>query len=72
GDTFSLADCTAVAHLPLISTATKIIYGQDFLSELPVKEYLRHLSTRATVTQVNADRKVSAEKMVARRQASQG
>jgi len=72
GDTFSLADCTAVAHLPLISTATKIIYGQDFLSEFPVKEYLRHLSTRATVTQVNADRKVSAEKMVARRQASQG
>ena len=30
GSTFTLADCVALAHLPLVGQATKAIYGSDF------------------------------------------
>ena len=36
GSELTLADCTAAAHLPLISAVSKTIYGRDFLSDLPV------------------------------------
>ena len=32
GDEFTLADCAAVCHLPLASSATKKIYGEDLLA----------------------------------------
>ncbi|MBY4594639.1 glutathione S-transferase [Ottowia caeni] len=66
GDRFTLADCAAVVHLPLVSSATKIIYGQDMLAGLPVKDYLKRLSERPTVQRVSADRKANAEVMMAR------
>ena len=65
GDQFTLADCTALAHLPLISMATKIIYGRDYLADLPVRDYLKLLGERATVQQVTADRKANTEAMMA-------
>ena len=61
GDQFTLADCAAVVHLPLISSATKVIYGQDLLAALPVREYLKLLGDRPSVARVNADRKASAQ-----------
>jgi glutathione S-transferase len=56
-------------HLPLVSSATKIIYGRDFLADLPVRDYLKRLGERATVQQVGADRKANTELMLQRMKA---
>ena len=69
GDTLTLADCAAVVHLPLISSATKIIYGRDFLADLPVRDYLKRMGERPALAQVNADRKANTEAMLARAKA---
>lgn len=66
GDRFTLADCAAAVHLPLVSSCTKIIYGADMLADLPVKDYLKTLSQRETVQKVNADRKANTELMMSR------
>ena len=66
GPQFTLADCAAIVHLPLVSSASKIIYGEDVLAALPVKDYIRAMGERATVGKVNADRKASTEVMMAR------
>jgi glutathione S-transferase len=60
-DSFTLADCAAAVHLPMVSGATKLIYGRDFLADLPVKDYLKHINARPAVVQVNQDRKVNME-----------
>jgi glutathione S-transferase len=69
GPQFTLADCAAVVHLPLVSGASKIIYGEDLLAALPVKDYLRAMGERPTVRTVNADRKANTEIMLAARSA---
>ncbi|KWR90278.1 glutathione S-transferase [Cupriavidus sp. IDO] len=66
GDTFTLADCAAAVHLPLVSSCTKIIYGTDMLADLPVRDYLKKLSEREAVQKVNADRKANTELMLSR------
>jgi len=66
GDHLTLADCAAVVHLPLVSVATKIVYGRDFLANLPVRDYLQRMNERPTLKQVNADRKANTELMLAR------
>ena len=66
GDALTLADCAAVVHLPVVSGATKIIYGRDFLADLPVRDYLKRLGERPTLAQVNADRKANTELMLSR------
>ena len=66
GDTFTLADCAAIVHLPLVSSATKIIYGRDYLADLPVRDYLTRMAERPHVQRVNADRKASTAEMLAR------
>ena len=66
GDTFTLADCAAAVHLPLVSSATKIIYGRDCLADLPVRDYLKLLGERPAVQTVNADRKTNTELMLKR------
>lgn len=69
GDSFTLADCSAIVHLPLISSASKIVGGSDLLAELPVRDYLARMGERATVQKVNADRKSNTEELMARMQA---
>ena len=69
GDSFTLADCAAAVHLPLVASATKIIYGRDYLADLPVREYLKRLGDMPHVQKVNADRKASTELMLARAKA---
>lgn len=69
GEQFTLADCAAIVHLPLVASASKIIYGEDLLAALPVKDYLRAMGERATVQTVNADRKASTAAMMAARAA---
>jgi glutathione S-transferase len=66
GDQFTLADCAAAVHLPLVSSATKIIYGRDFLADLPVRDYLKRLGERSTVQRVNDDRKANTSLMMQR------
>lgn len=70
GDSFSLADCTAIVHLPLISSATKIVYGRDYLADLSVRDYLARMAERPHVQRVNADRKTSTADMLARASAA--
>lgn len=67
GSEFTLADCTALAHLPLISMATKAIYGEDLLADLPVREYTKMLGERPTVQKVNLERKANQELAAAMR-----
>ena len=69
GDSFSIADCSAIVHLPLVSTATKLVYGKDVLAELPVRDYLARMGERAAVQKVSADRKANAAQMVERMKA---
>jgi glutathione S-transferase len=61
-----LADCAAAAHLPLVSGATKLIYGKDFLAALPVRDYLKMLGERPHMQTINADRKANMALMMAR------
>lgn len=69
GEQFTLADCAAAVHLPLVSSASKIIYGRDCLADLPVRDYLTRLSERPAVQRVNADRKTNTALMMARAKA---
>jgi glutathione S-transferase len=60
GKQLTLADCAAFVHLPLVSLATKLAYGRDFLEELPqVKPYLKMLGERPAFHKVNEDRKAA-------------
>ena len=59
GDRFTYADCAGLVHLPLVSLATKNIYGEDLMAALPVRDYLKLLGERPTVQRVNADRKAA-------------
>jgi glutathione S-transferase len=70
GKELTLADCAAAAHLPLISLATKVAYGRDFLQEIPqVKLYLKMLGERPAFARVNADRRAATEAVKAQTQA---
>lgn len=66
GPEFTMADCAGMVHLPLVSMASKAIYGEDALGGLPVKDYLKMLGERPAAQRVNADRKVNQELMKAR------
>ncbi len=73
GAEFTLADCVAYVHLPLVSMASKAIYGEDVLAAYPVKDYLKLLGERASVQRVAADRKentIAMQKWRAERKAA--
>jgi len=62
GSVLTLADCSAAVNLPLVSMATKVMYGKDALEGIPqVKPYLRMLGERPAFAKVNADRKTASE-----------
>lgn len=62
GKELTLADCSAFVNLPLISRATKIVFGKDALESLPqVKPYLAMLRERPHFKRVDDDRKAAAE-----------
>ena len=68
GSEFTLADCTAAVHLPVISAASKTIYGTDFLAHLPVKDYMKMWTERPSMQRVHADRKANNALFLARMQ----
>lgn len=64
GSEFTMADCVAMVHLPVVSMATKAIYGEDMLAGMPVREYIKMLGERPAAQRVNADRKANQELMM--------
>ena len=61
GDTFTMADCSAFADLPLVGMATKAIYGEDLLLAAGVdyKPYVKFIGERPAAQKVVADRKAA-------------
>ena len=59
GDHFTMADCAALVHLPLVGMASKIVFGEDVLADYPVREYAKMMGERPTVQKVNVDRKAN-------------
>lgn len=71
GAQFTYADCAAFAHLPLVSQATKRIYGEDFLARVPgVAPYLEQIRARPHAKKANEDRKADIERSVAARKSA--
>ena len=67
GRDLTLADCAAFVHLPLVSLATRLAFGRDFLEALPqVKPYLKMLAERPAFRTVNEDRKAAQEALKAK------
>lgn len=66
GPEFTMADCAGMVHLPLVSMASKAIYGEDMLAGLPVRDYIKMLGERPTAQRINADRKANQEQMKSR------
>ncbi|MCL9845464.1 glutathione S-transferase [Ralstonia solanacearum] len=66
GDTFTIADCAAIVHFPLVSSATKIIYGEDLLAPIEgIKPYLARMGELPNVQKMNDARKENTERMLA-------
>lgn len=67
GDSFTSADCAAFVSLPLVSMATKTIYGVDLLSDAGVdwKPYIKLVGERASAVKVSADRKAAQDAQIA-------
>lgn len=66
GDAFTAADCAAAMHLPLVSMASKAVFGEDVLAAFPVRDYTKMLGERPAMQKVVADRKANQELMKAR------
>ena len=64
GATFTMADCAGAVHLPIVSMASKAIYGEDVLAAYPVRDYLKLLGERVTVQKINEDRKANMVEML--------
>lgn len=67
GDSFTLADCAAYPHLPVLALATRKTYGTDLLAAAGVdwKGYVALIEQRPSAQQVAADRKADAERRTA-------
>lgn len=67
GTEFSHADCAAFVHLPLVSQATKKVYGRDLVEEIlpAARPYLKRIAERKAAQKVNEDRKLAMEAYVA-------
>ena len=66
GKDLTYADCAAAVHLPLVSMATKICYGRDFIEDLPqAKSYLKMLGERPAFKLVGDERKAAMEARMA-------
>jgi glutathione S-transferase len=61
GDSFTQADCAAYVSLPLVGSATKLIYGEDMLlaAGIDYKSYMKMIGERPAAQKVNEDRKAA-------------
>ena len=64
GDAFTQADCAAWVSLPLVSMATRAVYGEDLLSAggIDWKPYAQRIGARPSAQRVSADRKAEMER----------
>ena len=64
GATFTQADCAAWVSLPVISMATRAVYGEDLLAAGGVdwKPYAKMIGERASAQRITADRKADQER----------
>jgi len=67
GETFTQADCAALASLPLIGMATRAVFGEDLLAAGGVdwKTYGKLIGERPSAQRVTADRKADQERAAA-------
>jgi glutathione S-transferase len=64
GPELTLADCAAFVHLPLVSLATKLAFGEDAFAGMPqVKPYIAMLAERPAFRRVSDDRKAAQAAM---------
>jgi glutathione S-transferase len=67
GGALTYADCAAFVSLPLVSAATKAVYGADTLAGIEgMKPYLAMMKARPHLEKVEADRKAALALMAAR------
>jgi glutathione S-transferase len=67
GPEFTLADCAAIQHLPLVTMATKRIYGRDLVEPYPqAAAYLKEMGQRPAAQKVAEDRKINTKLMAER------
>jgi glutathione S-transferase len=67
GAEFTSADCAAYVSLPLVSMASKAVYGVDLLAEAGVdwKPYVKLVGERPSAQRVAADRKTAQDAQIA-------
>ncbi len=71
GDQFTLADCAAYVHLPVVALATKAVYGSDLIAAHGIdwKSYVKRIAERPSAQRVDADRKADQARTLAAAQA---
>ncbi len=74
GERFTMADCSAYVSLPLVSMASKAMYGECLLAAGGVdwKPYIALVGQRPSAQRVTADRKRDTERAAAARAAAKG
>ena len=67
GATFTQADCAAWASLPLVSMATRAVFGEDLLAAAGIdwKPYSKLINERPSAQKVVSDRKADQERAAA-------
>ena len=72
GERFTIADCAAFVHLPVVALATKLVYGEDLVVAHGIdwKAYVRRIAERPSAQRVDADRKADQARTLAAAQAS--
>ena len=67
GATFTQADCAAWVSLPLVSMASRAVYGVDLMTEAGIdwKPYVKRIGERPSAQKVTADRKADQERAAA-------
>ena len=68
GATFTQADCSAWNSLPIVSMATKAVFGEDLLTAggIDWKKYVRLVGERPSAQKVSADRKAEQVRLAAK------
>lgn len=67
GDSFTLADCAAYVHLPVVAMATKAVWGEDLVAAHGIdwKPYVKRIAERPSAQRVDADRKADQARRLA-------
>jgi glutathione S-transferase len=72
GDSFTLADCAAYVHLPVVAMATRAVWGEDLVASHGIdwKPYVKRIAERASAQRVDGDRKADQARRLASAKAS--